>query len=279
MQILLLSCPDQPGLVAAAAACIADHGGNITDADQHADTEHGVFVQRIAFDMTPHELDSFRSSFADVARSKQMNWSLHNDEDRQRVAVLVSGEGHCLVDLLARARLGELRCEIPVVISNHDTFRSITEQLGFEFVHLPVDPLDKAAQQARLLETLRRYEIDLVAMARYMQILPDSLIKAYPQRIINIHHSFLPAFIGAKPYHQAFDRGVKIIGATAHYATAELDQGPIICQDVTHVSHRDDVERLIQRGRDLEQIVFARAIQLHLDHRVLAYANRTVVFD
>ena len=195
------------------------------------------------------------------------------------MALLVSKEGHCLLDLLSRHHLGLLNIDIPVVLSNHPDFREITEKFGVPFLHLPVDLDHKSAQQRAVLQALEEHDIDLVVLARYMQILPPEIIDRYPRRIINIHHSFLPAFIGAKPYHQAYDRGVKIIGATAHYATAELDQGPIIRQDVTPVSHRDDPERLIRMGGDLEVVVLADAVRLHIEHRILTYANRTVVFD
>ena len=208
-----------------------------------------------------------------------MTWEIVEPGQRARVALLVSKEGHCLLDLLARIRLGELAADVPVVISNHEDHREITEHFGVPFLHLPVDPDDKAAQQRALLAALDEVDVELVVLARYMQILPPEIIERFPRRIINIHHSFLPAFVGAKPYHQAYDRGVKIIGATAHYATAELDQGPIICQEVTPVSHRDTPERLIRLGGDLEQTVLARAVRLHLERRVLTYANRTVIFD
>jgi formyltetrahydrofolate deformylase len=278
--VLLLSCPDRPGLVAATANLIHESGGNIMHADQHADDRHGLFLQRIEFAFPSdggHE--QFRTDFAALADSLGMNWEIVEPDHRARVAVLVSKEGHCLLDLLARIRLGELSADIPVVISNHEDHREITEHFGVPFLHLPVDPDDKATQQKALLAALDDADVELVVLARYMQILPPEIIDRFPRRIINIHHSFLPAFVGAKPYHQAYDRGVKIIGATAHYATAELDQGPIICQEVTPVSHRDTPERLIRLGGDLEQTVLARAVRLHLERRVLSYANRTVIFD
>ncbi|MFN8051679.1 MAG: formyltetrahydrofolate deformylase [Acidimicrobiales bacterium] len=280
MTVLLLSCPDAPGLVAATASLIHERGGNIAHADQHADERHGLFLQRIEFDFgTDADHERFRAEFAELAQSLGMTWEMVEPDHRARLAILVSKEGHCLLDLLARIRLEELNAEVPVVISNHEDHREITERFGVPFLHLPVDPDDKAAQQAALLDALEAADVDLVVLARYMQILPPSIIDRFPRRIINIHHSFLPAFVGAKPYHQAYDRGVKIIGATAHYATAELDQGPIICQEVTPVSHRDSPERLIRQGGDLEQTVLARAVRLHVERRVLAYANRTVVFD
>lgn len=280
MSILLLSCPDQRGLVAATSGFIVERGGNIVHADQHLDERHGLFLQRIEFTL-PNEVEreAFRDEFANLASDLGMTWELAEETDRQRVAVLASKEGHCLLDLLSRARLGSLNIDIPAVISNHPDHQEITEKFGVPYVYLPVDPSDKAAQQRQLLDTLDQLNVDLVVLARYMQILPAEIIDRFPHRIINIHHSFLPAFIGAKPYHQAYDRGVKIIGATAHYATAELDQGPIIRQDVTPVSHRDTPDRLIRQGADLEQIVLADAVRLHTERRVITYANRTVVFD
>jgi formyltetrahydrofolate deformylase len=278
--VLLLSCPDQPGLVAATARLIADSGGNIAHADQHLDDRHGLFLQRIEFDFPSDDgHEQFRTDFASLATSLRMQWEIVEDDHRDRVAVLVSKEGHCLLDLLSRVRLGELRADVPVVISNHEDHREITEHFGVPFLHLPVDPDDKLAQQKALLAALDEADVELVVLARYMQILPAEIIDRFPRRIINIHHSFLPAFVGAKPYHQAYDRGVKIIGATAHYATAELDQGPIICQEVTPVSHRDTPDRLIRLGGDLEQTVLARAVRMHLERRILSYENRTVIFD
>lgn len=280
MTVLLLSCPDRSGLVAATSTLIHEHGGNIAHADQHADDRHGLFLQRIEFDFTePGDLDRFRTEFAVLAGSLGMNWEMVEPGQRMRMAILVSKEAHCLLDLLARVHLGELTADVPIVISNHADHREVTEQLGFPFLHLPVDPDDKAAQQRALLAALQEADVDFVVLARYMQILPREIIDEFPRRIINIHHSFLPAFVGAKPYHQAYDRGVKIIGATAHYATVDLDQGPIICQEVTPVSHRDTPERLIRLGGDLEQTVLARAVRLHLERRILTYANRTVIFD
>ena len=280
MTVLLLSCPDRPGLVAATASLIAEHGGDIAHADQHADDRHGLFLQRIEFTFGESAaLAAFRAALAPLADSLGMTWEIQEPGQRARVALLVSKEGHCLLDLLARIHLGELAADVPVVISNHDDHREVTERFGVPFLHLPVDPADKPAQQRRLLDALEEADVELVVLARYMQILPAEIIERFPRQIINLHHSFLPAFVGAKPYHQAYDRGVKIIGATAHYATVDLDQGPIICQEVTPVSHRDTPERLIRLGGDLEQTVLARAVRLHLERRVLTYANRTVIFD
>ncbi len=279
MTVLVLSCPDAPGIVAQVAGFLHDEGGNIVDADQHTDPLHDRFLQRVEFDL-PEGTDvaAFRERFAVVAARLRMDWRLSTGQ-RQRIAILVSKQGHCLYDLLGRAAMGELPADIVGVISNHDTHEAAAERFGVPFTHLPVDPSDRAAQQRAVLTRLEELDPDLVVLARYMQIVPEAICDRFTHRMINIHHSFLPAFVGAKPYHQAFDRGVKLIGATAHYATAELDAGPIICQDTAAVSHRDDVERLVRHGRDLEMVVLARAVQLHLEDRVLAYANRTVVFD
>ncbi len=279
MPVLVLSCPDAPGIVATVARFIHDEGGNIVDADQHTDPVHDRFLQRLEFDLPRGaDLAAFRSRFTEVAAPMGMDWRL-TDGEPQRVAILVSQQGHCLYDLLGRWAMGELPATVVGVVSNHTTHAQVTERFGVPFTHLPVDPTDRRAQQDALLSRLEELQPDLVVLARYMQIIPEDICERYRHRIINIHHSFLPAFVGARPYHQAWDRGVKLIGATAHYATAELDAGPIICQDTTPVSHRDDVDRFIRRGRDLEMVVLARAVQLHLEDRVLAYANRTVVFD
>jgi formyltetrahydrofolate deformylase len=271
--VLLLSCPDRPGLVATVAGFIHQRGGNIVDADQHTDRTHGLFLQRVQFDLDPNLIEGFAADFAPVAAELGLTWSIHQPGDRARMVILVSRQGHCLYDLLGRVAMDELHAEVAAVISNHTDHQVAAERFGVPFVHHPDDPGDG------LLATLEDLRPDLIVLARYMRILPPSIIDAFRYRIINIHHSFLPAFIGARPYHQAYERGVKIIGATAHYATEDLDEGPIICQDTAPVSHRDDVDDLIRRGRDLEMVVLARAVSLHLEHRVLAYANRTVVFD
>jgi formyltetrahydrofolate deformylase len=280
VSVLLLSCPDRPGIVAAVAGFLHTSGGNIVDADQHTDRAYGRFLQRVEFDLPDGvDADGFRRGFSELAGPLDMDWRLHTDDEVARIVILVSHQGHCLADLLGRSVMGELDGTVAAVVSNHTTHEQLTARFDIPFRHLPVDPEDRRSQHADLAHALDELQPDLIVMARYMQILPTAIVEQYRHRIINIHHSFLPAFVGAKPYHQAYERGVKLIGATAHYATAELDQGPIICQDVGAVSHRDDVDRLIARGRDLEMVVLARAVQLHLGHRVLAYANRTVVFD
>ncbi len=278
---LLISCRDQKGLVAAVSDFLYRNNGNIIHADQHTDQEEAVFLQRVEW-----ELDSFALSreeiggaFGPVADRFGMSWRLRFSDEVPRVAVFVSKLAHCLYDILARWRMGEYRAEVPLVISNHEDNRPVAEDFGVPFHYLPVTPETKVDQEGAVLELLEAERIDLVVLARYMQVLTPELVARYPQRIINIHHSFLPAFAGARPYHQAHERGVKIIGATAHYVTAELDQGPIIAQDVAQVSHRDAVDDLVRKGRDLEKLVLSRAVDLHLRNRIVVYGNKTVVFD
>lgn len=279
--VLLISCRDQKGLVASVSDFLYRHDGNITHADQHTDQQEGVFLQRVEW-----EVDGFRipraeiaGEFRPIAERFGMTWELHFSDHVPRVAIFVSTLQHCLFDLLARWRLGEIRAEIPVVVSNHDDARAVAESFGVPYSCLPVTALTRAAQEARLAETIDRERVELIVLARYMQVLSKPFVERYRDRIINIHHSFLPAFAGARPYHQAHERGVKVIGATAHYATPELDQGPIIVQEVARVSHRDSVDDLIRAGRDLEKVVLARAVDLHLRRRVIVYGNKTAVFD
>ena len=279
--VLLISCRDQKGLVAAVSDFLYRHNGNIIHADQHTDREEGVFLQRVEWDIAGFaiERDGIAEAFRPIAERFGMTWRLRFSDEVSRVALLVSKLPHCLFDLLARWRLGELAADVALVISNHDDARPIADEFGVPYHHLPITAETKQQQEARMRELLEEQRVDLVVMARYMQILSQDVIARYPQRIINIHHSFLPAFAGGKPYHQAHERGVKIIGATAHYATADLDQGPIIDQDVARVSHRDSVDDLVRKGRDLEKVVLARAVDLHLRNRVVVYGNKTVVFD
>lgn len=278
---LLISCRDQKGLVAAVSAFLFENDGNIIHADQHTDLEEGVFLQRVEWELEGFAVprEGIADAFLPVAERFGMRWSLHFSDETPRVAVFVSRLPHCLYDILARWRMGEFRAEIPLIISNHPELASVAEDFSCEFHHLPVDPDNKPQQEAAALDLLERKRIDLVVLARYMQVLTEDFVARYPMRIINIHHSFLPAFAGARPYHHAHERGVKIIGATAHYVTPELDQGPIIEQDVVRVSHRDSVSDLIRKGRDLEKTVLARAIDLHLRNRIVVYSNKTVVFD
>jgi formyltetrahydrofolate deformylase len=278
--VLLVSCPDRPGIVAAVAGFVAAHGGNVIDLQQHTDHTDGAFFQRVHFEIGSFDLpaDGVAEAFAPVADSFDMRWSLRYDDDRPRVALLASREPHCLHDLLNRQRTGELDVDIPLVISNHPDHAHVAQWYGVEHHHLPVAD-DKAVQEAAVEALLRSHEIDLVVLARYMQVLSSGFCERWAGRVINIHHSFLPSFQGARPYHQAHDRGVKLIGVTAHYATAQLDDGPIIEQEVVRVSHRDDVDDLRRKGRDLEVAVLARAVRAHIEHRTLVYGNRTVVFD
>lgn len=279
--VLLLSCPDQRGLVAGVSDFLYRHHGNIVHADQHTDRERGLFVQRVEWELAGFDIAraDIAEAFRPLAERFGMDWSLRFSDHLPRLAIMVSKLPHCLYDLLARWRMGELCADVPIIIGNHDDARPIAEQFGVAYHHLPVDPARKPAQERRAIELIDAAGADLVVLARYMQILGADFIAHYPSRIINIHHSFLPAFAGARPYHQAHARGVKIIGATAHYATAELDQGPIIEQDVARVSHRDSVPDLVKKGRDLEKVVLARAVDLHLGNRIVVVGNKTVIFD
>ena len=278
--VLLLSCPDQRGVVAAVADFIAQHGGNIVHAEQHTDDVEKVFFQRVEFELDGFGLgrDEILTAFASVSTRYSMTVDLKFTDTLPRVGILASKQSHCLFDLLSRWRSGELPAEIVVVIDNHPDHADLVRHMGVPYVHLPVTAQTKADQERAVLDQLRAHSVDLVVLARYMQILSPLVVDAYRSRIINIHHSFLPAFIGANPYRQAHDRGVKIIGATAHYVTKELDEGPILDQEVTRVSHRDSVADLTRKGRDLETIVLARAVRAHLEHRVLVYGRKTVVF-
>jgi formyltetrahydrofolate deformylase len=274
---LLLRCVDRPGIVAAVGQFAAESGGNIVEADQHSDPEAGLFLQRVEFDIEG-SLDSLRDAFRPVAERFDMDWQLHDLAARARIAVLVSRQGHCLGDLLVRSALGELAGDIVAVVSNHDTHAALAARSEIPFHHLPVGA-DREAQERSVAALLGELAPDVVVLARYMRVLPAWLVGDWQQRMINIHHSFLPSFAGARPYHQAHERGVKVIGATAHYVTAELDEGPILAQQVMPVSHRDDPARLERRGRDLEAVVLAEALRLHLEHRVMVYGRRTAVFD
>jgi formyltetrahydrofolate deformylase len=277
---LLVSCRDRTGLVAALSDFVFRHGGNILDADQHAEAETGLFFMRLVWDLKSFRLDrdGIAAGMTALAQAFELTFSLTYSDSRPRVAVFASKTPHCLYDLLLSHQLGELRGDLVAVISNHDDLRSTAGHFGVPFHHLAVDPANRAASEAVQQALLTELRVDLVVLARYMQILSPELVSRWPARIINIHHSFLPAFVGARPYHQAKARGVKVIGATAHFVTAELDQGPIIDQGVCQVSHRDDVEDLIQKGRELERQVLTRAVRLHLDRRVLVSDNRTIVF-
>jgi formyltetrahydrofolate deformylase len=277
--VLLIDCPDRKGLVAGVSGLLYKYGANITHADQHQDDEAGLFFMRVEFMLDDFDLRAFRAEFERTAAEFQMQWQLKAMSEVPRVAVFVSQHLHCLVDLLHRWQAGELCCTIPLVISNHRSGEALAKFYGVEFRYIPVTPDTKQAAEDEQRQLLAAHDIDLIVLARYMQILSPEFVDRYPRRIINVHHSFLPAFMGARPYHAAFRRGVKLIGATSHYVTAALDDGPIIEQDVLRVSHRDQVDALIEKGRDIERAVLSRAVKWHLEHRILGYGNKTVVFD
>lgn len=278
---LLITCPDAKGIVATIANFLHQHNANILHADQHQDAENKLFLMRVEWDLDQFNLDesNFGPQFQAIATQYAMQWQLKFSAHKPRLALMVSQYDHCLVDLLHRHNQGELTCEIPLIISNHLEAKALADFYGIDFHHVPVTKETKVAAENAQFQLFDDYKIDLIVLARYMQILSSNFVARYPQRIINIHHSFLPAFIGAKPYHRAFERGVKLIGATAHYVTEVLDEGPIIEQDIARISHRDQVEDLLQKGRDLERVVLSRAVRWHIDNRVLTYANKTVVFD
>lgn len=278
--ILLISCPDRQGIVAAVTEFIYQHRGNILDLDQHVDRDAGIFLMRVAWQSTSADLEPevFARVFAPIAERFNMKWDLRDPQQRAQIALFVTRESHCLFDLLARHQSGEWWADIPLIIGNRDDLRDVVEKFGIPFHLFPITKDNKAAQEQAEIELLKAYNIDTVILARYMQILSPDFLRMFAYRVLNIHHSFLPAFPGARPYHAAFARGVKIIGATCHYATADLDEGPIIEQDVIRVSHRDDVQDFTRKGKDAEKIVLARAVTAHLEHRVIVYENRTVVF-
>jgi formyltetrahydrofolate deformylase len=277
--VLLIDCPDRKGLVAGVANLLYQYGANITHADQHQDPEAELFFMRVEWELAGFDLPAFQAEFQTLAAGLCMRWRLNLISQPPRVAIFVSRYLHCLADLLHRHQTGELHCDIPLIVGNHPDAEALARFHGIEFHHVPVDPANRRAAEESQLRLLEDSAIDLVVLARYMQILPPEFVARYPSRIINVHHSFLPAFIGARPYHAAFHRGVKLIGATSHYVTAALDDGPIIEQDVVRISHREQVEDLIRKGRDLERVVLSRAVSWHLDHRILSYGNKTVIFD
>jgi formyltetrahydrofolate deformylase len=292
--VLLIDCPDQRGLVARVSTLLYERGANILHADQHRDLELGLFFMRVewALNHVPSGTETagahineafdvvgFRAVFAALAEELDMHWTLRVSTQRTRMALFCSQYLHCVTDLLERWRSGELKCEIAVIVSNHRDVESVAAFYGVPFEYCQVSAATRAAGEAHQLEVLRRYDVRMVVLARYMQILTADFVSHFPASIINVHHSFLPAFIGAKPYHAAHARGVKLIGSTSHYVTEVLDDGPIIEQDVARISHRDQVEDLVARGRDLERTVLARAVRWHLDGRILWYGNKTVVFD
>jgi formyltetrahydrofolate deformylase len=279
--VLLLHSADRKGLVSTIANFLFEHGGNILHADQHQDAELGLFFMRIEWSLRDFDLDElrFREEFAPLAEALQLNWQVIFGRRKIPVALLVSRYQHCLIDLLYRHQIGELNCSIALIISNHEDARPLAQFYEVPFHHVAVAAGNKQDAEQLQFELLRQHEVELIVLARYMQVLSPEFVSRYPGRIINVHHSFLPAFVGAKPYHGAYERGVKLIGATSHYVTEVLDEGPIIEQDVARVSHRDRLEDLISKGRDLEKLVLSRAVRWHLEHRILCYGNKTVVFD
>ena len=279
---ILINCKDQPGIIAATTNFILEQNGNITYVDQHVDHEQEVFFMRLecTFEKTNPSKNDLKQLFdASVAQQFQMNWNLFDVETLPKMALFVSKYDHCLYDILGRFKSGELQVEIPFVVSNHMDLKPIADSFDIPFFHVPVTSEIRTEAEQAHLKLLKEHQIDFIVLARYMQIIPQGLIDVYPSKIINIHHSFLPAFVGAKPYHSAFKRGVKIIGATSHYVTTELDAGPIIEQDVVRVSHTHTIKDLINKGRDLEKIVLSTAIKHHVDQKVMVYGNKTVVFS
>ena len=280
--ILLIHCPDKQGILAAVTEFFNENRGNIIYLDQHVDHEEELFYMRVEWELEKFAIP--REKIADyfetlIARKFAMTFSLHFSDKRPRMAVFVSTMSHCLFDILARYTAGDWETDIPVIISNHDTLRPVAQSFGIDFQLVEINSKNKILQEQKEIEILEQYNIDFVVLARYMQVLSDQFVSHYPNRIINIHHSFLPAFAGAKPYQAAHERGVKIIGATSHYVTTELDAGPIITQDIVRISHIDTIDSLIRKGRDLEKIVLSEAVYQHLQRKILVYNNRTVVFN
>lgn len=280
--ILIVSCPDQKGLVSSVTTFILENNGNIIGLEQHVDPRENHFFMRVEWDLADFQIpaDQFDSRFeAVLGKALAMSWSFYLSNERPRMAVFVSKHSHCLYDILSRYQAGEWQVAIPLIISNHPDLEGVAKNAGIDFHLVPITKANKPKQEAAELALLRKYRIEFVVLARYMQILSDDFTRHYPHRIINIHHSFLPAFPGAKPYHSAYERGVKIIGVTSHYVTAELDGGPIIEQDVVPVSHTDLVADYVRKGRDLEKVVLARAIWRHLNRKILVFKNRTLLFS
>ena len=281
---LLIDCPDQRGIVAAVSEFLYQHGANIVHADQHQDAELKLFFMRVEWELADFTLKldgsgGFDDAFADIATRFAMKVRLERSTRRPRLALFVSKYDHCLADLLYRWHSGELRCDIVAIVGNHRDAEPLAQFYKVPFHHVPVDAANKAGAETQQLALLRREHVDLVVLARYMQVLSPRFVAEYPQRIINVHHSFLPAFIGAKPYHQAHERGVKLIGATSHYVTEQLDDGPIIEQSTSRISHRDQLPELLAKGRELEKEVLSRAVRWHIESRILVYGKKTVIFD
>ncbi|MFD1163730.1 formyltetrahydrofolate deformylase [Hwangdonia seohaensis] len=280
--IILINCQDRPNIIATVTSFVANNGGNIVYIDQHVDRVQDTFFMRLEgeFESVSFSMENFKTQFKDVLAEKfNMKWRIYASDAKLKMAVFVSKYDHCLYDLLGRYNSGELGLEIPFIVSNHMDLKPIADNFKIPFYHIPVTKDTKAEAEEKQLQLLEKYNIDFIVLARYMQIVSDKLIDKYPSKIINIHHSFLPAFVGAKPYHSAYKRGVKIIGATSHYVTEELDAGPIIEQDVAHVSHDHNVQDLIAKGRDLEKIVLSTAVKLHAKRKVMVYNNKTIIFS
>ncbi|NBD33536.1 MAG: formyltetrahydrofolate deformylase [Cyanobacteria bacterium] len=279
--ILLFSCRDRMGLVSRLSNFIFQRGGNILDLDQHVDANEGIFSARIAWDMENFTIPAseLKAALTPLAKEVDATWNIHFSEEKTRLAIFVSKSDHCLQEILWRHRLGEFSVEIPLIVSNHPDLKPLAEHYGIPYYVLPITHDNKEEQEKKQLELLAEYKIDTVILARYMQVLTPQMVDAYPNQIINIHHSFLPAFIGRSPYTQAYVRGVKIIGATSHYVTADLDEGPIIEQDIIRISHRDSLKDLVRKGRDLERLVLARAIEYHTENRVLVNGKKTIIFE
>lgn len=278
---ILINCPDQSGIIRSVTTFVHQQQGNVVYLDQHVDKQAGVFFMRLKSEFEQNiDLNKFKEDFGqELATRFQMEWDAYTDGYKPKMAILVSKYNHCLYDLLSRYNSGELAVEVPFILSNHKDLEYVADQFGIPYFHIPVTKENKAEAEDRQLELLAEYGVDFIVLARYMQIVSPKVIDVFPQKIINIHHSFLPAFAGAKPYHAAFERGVKIIGATSHYVTEDLDEGPIIEQDVTAVSHTHSVKDFIAKGRDLERIVLSRAVQLHVARKTMVYNNKTVIFS
>ncbi|MGH1437778.1 MAG: formyltetrahydrofolate deformylase [Lewinella sp.] len=279
--VLLIHCPDQKGIVAAITDFLHNNDGNVISLEQHVDPNLGHFFMRVEWELTGFGIsaDKIEDYFATLVGNKfGMSWQLHFTDRKPRMAIFVSKASHCFYDILQRYSSGEWDVEIPVVISNHEALGPIAERFGIDFKVFPINKANKAEQEALEKELIKELNVDFIVLARYMQILSDDFCGSFPNRIINIHHSFLPAFKGARPYHSAYERGVKIIGATSHYVTPDLDEGPIIAQDVTHVSHRDDPRELVRKGKDIEKRVLSQAIRAQLEHKILPFGNKTIVF-
>ncbi|HHE55704.1 MAG TPA: formyltetrahydrofolate deformylase [Caldithrix abyssi] len=279
--VLLLTCPDRVGLISRISHFIFERQGNIIDLDEHVDQEQQLFSIRVAWDMTNFTINAqqLQEAFAPLAKEFQATWSLRFLEQKSRVAIFVSKRDHCLNEILWRYQLGEYNIEICCIVSNHSNLKPIADQYQIPVHVFPITKNNKKEQETKELQLLQKYQVDTIVLARYMQILSPQFVKHYPNRIINIHHSFLPAFAGSNPYRQAFERGVKIIGATSHYVTEELDQGPIIEQDVIRISHKDTLKDLIRKGRDLERLVLAKALRYHFEHRILVHGRKTIIFE